>query len=155
MAQSAEFPVKPFITWVAVGQWEDVTLRKAHVWSKQNPTGSVLYTHTKGAFHEWDTQAPWRKGMAERLMYPWMARLQDLTAYDTVGVWCVTPEEFPGLADWPYYPGNFWWARASYMSQLTELPVLTEETRGKAEGWVTSGNPVVHALQPGWPTFPV
>ena len=93
--------------------------------------------------------------MTDRLLCAWVARLEDLQEYDTSGVWWLTPEAMPTHVITPYYAGNFWWARASFITTLPELPVLTEETRGLAEAWLGKGNPRAKWISQEWPTFGV
>lgn len=149
-------PVKPFINWVAPGQgWEDQTLNLVRKWSIEHSGGLVLYTHTKGAFNNWDTQKPWREAMTDRLVRAWPARIGDLQEHDTSGLWWLTPELLPACVSSPYYAGNFWWARASFLASLPELPELTEDTRFEAEAWIGRGNPKAKWMSREWPSFSV
>jgi hypothetical protein len=50
----------------------------------------------------------------------------------------------------PFFAGNFWWARASYLRTL-EPPL--EESRWQAETWVSLGEPKVYDVLPGWPNY--
>lgn len=154
-AAETDFPVAPRVTWASPGMWEEHTLNKARSWSTGNPDGLVLYTHTKGAYHDsfqngLDFQALWRQEMADRLIRAWPARLADLRDYDTSGVWWWEPEDAPEAIPSPFYAGNFWWARASYLAGLPELPELTEGTRQEAELWVGRGGPRARWMSRDW-----
>lgn len=126
--------------------WEEHTVNQARLWALENPDGYILYTHTKGAFHEAiydgvNLQRLWREKMIDRLLRAWPARIEELQDHDTSGVWMWEPDDAPGAFPNLIYPGNFWWARADYLATLPELPELTEENRGDAETWVGSNNP--------------
>ena len=147
--EESGFPAKPEITWVPEGTWEDVTLNKVRAWSRENPDALVLYTHTKGALRQDRAQELWRGVMTDRLLRAWPARISDLQANDTSGVWWLTDYGSP------YYAGNFWWANAAYIATLPELPVLTAETRFEAEAWIGRGGPRAKWISQEWPSFSV
>jgi hypothetical protein len=154
-AAEVQFPATIRVTWASPGTFEDVTLNQVRVWSQENPGGHVLYTHTKGASNQWESQFYWRSVMLDRLLRAWPARVADLVNYDTSGVWWFTPETMPEHVVSPYYAGNFWWARASYLATLPELPRLTEDARYEAEAWVGRGEPRARWMSQEWPVFSV
>ncbi len=152
-ASEVQFPVEPFVLWVPPGRWEDCTLNLLRLWAMENPESFVLYTHTKGAGRDLRSQDLWRWEMTDRLLRAWPARVADLHEYDTSGVWWLTPEAMPTCVTLPYYPGNFWWARADYLATLPELPVFTDEDRAKAEEWLGMGLPRAKYMSQEWPRF--
>lgn len=119
---------------------------------------AVLYAHAKGAFHEVaGRNAAWRKGMTEKLVGGWRECVDNLGEFQTVGCHWITPEEYhdpdhepPRFIYSPFYGGNFWWARASY---LRTLPPVPADTRYDAETWIGLGNPQACDLSPGWPRY--
>jgi hypothetical protein len=131
--------------------FEQVTLRVlgAEVQAME-AAAPVLYAHTKGAHHNWETQKPWREEMTDRLLRAWPARVADLRECDTTGVWWLTPEALPSCVATPYYAGNFWWATAGY---LKTLPPVSYASRGEAEAWLGRGNPRAKWMSLEWPPF--
>lgn len=142
--------------------WEDVTLRKLYEFClTAHPDTPVLYAHAKGSFrptylrekttgqiYQPDMNVLWRQGMTDRLVRPWLSRVTDLADYDLVGCHWIDDER-------PYFAGNFWWARAGYITALPALPKLDETNRWDAERWVASGSPRVKALSEGFASIPL
>jgi len=93
--------------------YETPTLELAWNWSRQHPQGAVLYVHTKGVSIVNNAhKTAWRKFMSLHLIRSWSQNLEYLAIVDTVGVnWM----DHPGF---PHYCGNFWMARADWISQL-------------------------------------
>jgi hypothetical protein len=148
------------VTWVTPGEgFEDLTLNKARDWAKANPTGRVLYSHTKGAFHH-SGQHLWRRVVEARLIGEWTLRLPELNEADVVCLHWLTPANSSSshgiLITKQFAAGTFFWARSEYLARLPELPVLTMETRHMAEAWIGHGDPppVVKDLSPGFPSYP-
>jgi hypothetical protein len=172
VATEARFPAEPRVTWAQPGQFEDLTLNRARAWALENPDGFVLYTHTKGAYHNsfYVVRATgkaitpgfndlWRMAMSDRLIGPWPSRIADLREHDAAGLFWITAESNPEFTIdprfGPHFGGNFWWARADYLARLPELPRLTKFTREQAEMWLGSGNPKVRALTQGYEALPL
>jgi hypothetical protein len=72
-----------------------------------------------------------------------------------VGTHWLTTEQFPQIADqnnpdgYPYFAGNFWWAKSSHVRELGE-PV--REHRYQAETWIGKREGMtVYDPNPGWP----
>lgn len=135
--------------------FEQVTLQAMHDWAKEaGPDTPVYYAHTKGAFQDYPANHRWRRSMDSALInswHDWVAEL-DSGAYDAIGLHWLTHQDYP---DWisparPMFGGNFWWARAGYLASLAPVE---HGSRWHAEGWVGTGFPRVHDLQPGWPSY--
>ena len=110
--------------------YETPTLDCLHKWSIANPTGAVLYCHTKGVSRPWDEgKGIWRRLMANEVIVPWRANLAALTRCDTIGV------NFSRRLGQHYYEGNFWMARADWVAHLAPP---WEHRAGKRRGWMGS-----------------
>lgn len=136
--------------------WEQLTLQQMHVDIHATPGEyAVLYAHTKGARDNSPWNALWRRSMTSHLVSGWeqSAGFLERNGTDAVGCHWLTPEEHHDPPDYvvesPFFGGNFWVARASY---LRRLPPLESQYRHQAEEWVGLCNPVVRDLLPGWPT---
>jgi hypothetical protein len=130
--------------------WEQLTLQV--IWEDARNSGgeyAVLYMHTKGAANDLDSSASWRRSMTRALVNGWEENVGHLErGYDAVGSHWVKSPEWPEQE--PFFAGNFWWARASYLRTL-EPPL--NETRWQAETWLSLGKPKVHDLMPWWPDY--
>lgn len=130
--------------------WEQVTLQR--LWQDvQEIPGEygVLYMHTKGAARNLDSSAAWRRSMTQALVSKWEECTGWLEGgYDAVGCHWVKAPEWPEQE--PFFAGNFWWARASYLRTLD--PPLNE-TRWQSETWISLGKPRIHDMLPGWPNY--
>lgn len=142
----------PGITYLeADAAWEHLTLNEVRRWAqRQDSECAVLYAHTKGAYHGDEINTPWRQSMTRHLVGGWRQCVELLSDYDAVGCHWLTPQEWPGAVTSPFFGGNFWWARASY---LAGLPPLESDNRHDAEIWIGLGAPRVHDLMPGWPSL--
>lgn len=141
---------RPHSSVYAEAGWEQLTLDAARDYSLTH-SGAVMYSHTKGAFCQDAIEAPWRRMMLTLVVRDWQMNLERLEAVDAVGCHWLTPEEFPEMTDKPYFGGNFWMARCSY---VRTLPPCSRVSRGQAEVWIGRGFPTVTDLRPGWPTYP-
>lgn len=141
----------PVPAWTeAEAGWEQVTLSAIHRDAQGIPGEfAVLYMHTKGAARNLDSSASWRRSMTKALTADWEAHVARLEGgYDAVGCHWVKAPEWPEQE--PFFAGNFWWARASYLRTL-EPPL--NETRWQAETWVSLGKPRIFDALPGWPNY--
>jgi hypothetical protein len=130
---------------VATEGWEQLTLNALHA----KPEGDhILYAHTKGAAVVDEWQDAWRRSMYLSLVTEWRDCIPWLEDYDTVGDHWLLPS--PGMPQrYPFYGGNCWWARRSYIERLGPPDMAT---RYDAEAWIGSGEGVTaHVLRPGWP----
>jgi hypothetical protein len=113
----------------------------------------VLYCHTKGARNDSEVNTAWRRSMTARVVGGWRQCVGLLGDHDTVGCHWITPQDecpYPDqTVDTPFYGGNFWWARSSY---LATLPEPWQAERHDAEAWIGLGAPRACDLLPGWPS---
>ena len=129
--------------------WEQVTLQAIYDDVQKIPGEyAVLYAHAKGAYGDTDTNHAWRRSMTRHVVRGWEDCVALLGSHDMVGCHYVSNDHYP--QDPPFFGGNFWWARASY---LRRLPPPENENRWTAEIWATQANPLVHDLRPGWPDY--
>lgn len=139
--------------------WEQLTLQAIHRDVHRVPGEyAVLYMHTKGAARDLDSQVAWRRSMTRALVGQWgecAARLED--GHDVVGCHWTRSLDWPEQG--PFFAGNFWLARASY---LRRLPPPENKNRWQAETWVTLGArkghedlplPRTHDMLPGYPVY--
>ena len=138
--------------------FEQVTLHALHSWAKGAPPETpVLYAHTKGSVNPSASSEHWRRSMTHQVVGKWGGCALALRQYDAVGCHWLEPGVDYGLAPnfkyeitTPMFGGNFWWARAGY---LTKLPILANDDRYAAESWIGLNNPKVLDLSPGWPVY--
>lgn len=147
----AELP-NSTLDWAEADQgYEQVTLALLRSWvHAARGDQAVLYAHTKGAHNQSEMNAEWRRSMTRHVVGDWRTCVSLLRDYDTIGCHWLTPSLYPHVVGTPYYGGNFWWARASY---LRRLPPLEQQDRHAAEGWIGLGDPYAYDLFPGWPSM--
>jgi hypothetical protein len=114
---------------LSVGESATINLIREH--SKEMQPGSrILYLHSKGV--KTNGQNPciedWTKYMTYFTVECWRECQIELYLYDTTGV------NLSQEVAW-HYSGNFWWARASYISSLTEC---SREPYLAPEMWICS-----------------
>lgn len=99
----------------------------------------VLYTHTKGASDNSETNLVWRKCMEKNVVSAWESALELLEdGADVVGAHWLHPNHWPGMITSPFYGGNYWW---SSVEHLKRLPPLQYNDRWDAEGWIGRVDP--------------
>lgn len=118
----------------------------------------VFYFHAKGVSKpDHPASAPWRACMERHCLWNWRLCVKDMVnGCDTVGAHWLTPEQYPTLVKYPFWGGNFWWAKASFLMTLPELPNTTPHfftDRYWAESWIGMGpqRPKVFDYAPHWP----
>jgi len=112
----------------------------------------VLYAHVKGSYTVTAGNDDWRQAMTLRLVGGWQFCLEHLEGVDALGCHWLTPDEYARRdVATPFFAGNFWWARCSYIAGLPE-PVPAD-SRYDHERWIGLGNPQVYDLLPGWPRY--
>lgn len=132
--------------------WEQVTLQAIYQDVHETPGEYlVLYCHTKGAHRDTPGNTDWRRAMTSALVGRW----RDCTAlleggeFDAVGCHWIRAPEWPEQV--PFFAGNFFWAKASYLRTLPEPP---NETRWQPEVWVSGdGTARVYDMLPGYPSY--
>lgn len=134
--------------------FEQVTLEAMRMWEMVWPDDSpVLYAHTKGVSDPSEINIAWRRSMETKLVREWrtcvagLALNKDVSA---VGCHWLTPDAYPDMVTIPFFGGNWWWAKASFIRTLGPLSI---ESRWEAEAWLGRGNPSVIDVLPGWPGF--
>lgn len=139
----------------SAGGYEQVTLRGLRRWSESAPgDAAVLYAHAKGITHKNGGGVhgmAWRRSMTAMLVTNWRECERLLAGKDAVGCHWLDPAHPalpPGRFTHPFFGGNFWWSKASY---LACLPEPGTRTRYDAEAWIGLGNPDVADLRPGFP----
>lgn len=130
------------------------TLSILRDWVQNHQDWYVLYHHTKGV--STPNQADgWRRRMENYVVWGWTRCVQALTdGADACGCHWLTPEQHPGTIGSPFFGGNYWFAKASYIATLPPLPEPTWANRYEAETWIGKGpkRPKVVDWCPGWPT---
>jgi hypothetical protein len=111
--------------------YETPTLQKLWEDCRANPTGAVLYCHTKGVGSPQHVgKAAWRRLMDRHVIGDYEANLQRLTVADIVGV------DWQHNKSHPHFSGNFWMARADWIARL-DSPT---DYRAGGGPWI-AGNP--------------
>lgn len=128
--------------------WEQVTLHPLRAYALKHP-GVIIYAHTKGAANPNQINARWRRAMSFHVIVNWRTYVDQLGAgYDAIGCHWLTPDQYPGAVETPYFGGTYWMASADY---LRRLPVCATTSRHDAEMWIGLADPKVLDLNPGWP----
>jgi len=124
--------------------YEGVTLNKLWEFSKEND-GYILYAHTKGTSRGGLVNQLWGRSMLFFSVVRWTNATNALRDVDAVGCHYLCKEKFPEYFELykehhpqghPFFAGNFWWAKASYIRGL-QNPFI--EDKYSAEGWLGSG----------------
>ena len=134
--------------------WEQATLTEMYK-ASQTEDAAYLYGHTKGSANPSLVAQLWGRSMIFFTIVAWEKALAELEKVDAVGCHWLTTEQFPQIADhnnpdgYPYFGGNFWWAKSSHVRELGE-PL--REHRYQGEHWIgKKPNTVVFDPNPGWP----
>ena len=145
------------VAWAEADEgFEQVTLRQMYAdVHATDDEYAVLYAHSKGALFNTPWNAAWRRSMTQHVVSGWPGCAALLKDYDAVGCHWLTRDRHhdPQLGHFvttPFFGGNFWMARASY---LRTLPPPEDEHRHQAEEWIGLGDPKAHDLLPGWPSL--
>src|SRR5262245_10936135 len=118
------------------GSGELPTMKVMHEYSKAHPDHLICYLHTKGAIHNGNpVYESWRRCMERVVVNRWKECAACLLrGYDTAGAHWLTPARSSFIGPVPYWGGNFFWAKASYLNLLPEIDV--EADRYQAEVWI-------------------
>lgn len=123
--------------------------------SKSNDEFYVCYIHHKGASHGPDAHHNWRRYMQYWNIEKWRDCVNKLDeGYDTCGA------SFLGNPPYPFYAGNFYWAKASYLRRCKRMerppdvdfqPQFDGQPHHRFdwECWNGSGNPKAFDLHTG------
>ena len=130
LAEGLEVEVRTFGT--ALDQFEFPTLEWMHEWSRAAPDSPVLYVHVKGCSKPYWEWTMWRWIMNAHAITRWRESIDKLSLNNCVGYsWHATG--FPAS----YFPGNFWWARTSFVRQLTPV----QQYKSEFEQCIATKNP--------------
>ena len=123
--------------------------------ASQTEDAAYLYGHTKGSADPSLVKQMWCRSMIFFNIVAWERSLAELEKVDCVGTHWLSTEQFPEIRDhnnpdgYPYFAGNFWWAKSSHVRELGE-PV--REHRYQAETWIGKREGMtVYDPNPGWP----
>ena len=135
--------------------WEQATLTEMYR-ASQTEDAAYLYAHTKGGSDPSLVKQMWCRSMIFFNIVAWERSLAELEKVDAVGCHWLCTEQFPEIRDhnnpdgYPYFAGNFWWAKSSHIRELGE-PV--REHRWQAEHWIGKREGMtVYDPNPGWPS---
>ena len=152
---SSELAFAGPVTFVTAPEgYEQVTLsvlrRYAVSCARQRRETAILYAHTKGASSTTVHARDWRRIMTAHVVARWDIGAALLHEYEAAGCFWLTPEKHGERGvESPFFAGNFWWARASYLARLPEPGTAT---RYDAERWIGLGRPRICDLRPGYPS---
>ena len=114
--------------------FEIPTLKLISEFAKDHPTAKILYLHSKGISYPkhselYKASTDWIQMMLHFLCKKSAKCLEDLESADTAGC---------NLHNHPHhhYSGNFWWANANYIKNLSTDSLINKMS---AEWWVLSG----------------
>ena len=109
------------------GEFETPTLQRLWEDCRANPTGAVMYVHSKGVSAPTDpVKAAWRRLMTRHVVGRWRENLDKLAIADILGV------DWQQSASYPHFQGNFWMARADWIARL-DSPT---EHRARGGPWI-------------------
>lgn len=105
---------------MAMETCETPTLLAIETLCKLNPNQAILYIHTKGVAHnktrKRHMEEVWRWKLMKTLLSDWKQNLETLETKALCGWNWSTEARYP-----QYFPGNMWFANASYISTLPDF----------------------------------
>lgn len=111
----------------ALLRYETPTLVLVEGWCRKNPTGAVMYVHSKGVSQpNCENKKAWRRLMMHYVVIQKDNNLELLKIADIVGV------DWQHSKSHPHFSGNFWMARADWINSLDGV-----------EGFRARGGPVI------------
>lgn len=125
---------------------ETETLISLRDFALANSDYKILYIHTKGSSKNTLESQSWRLMMEYFVIDRWKECVEYLNEYDCVGqTWILlgdtvwpNGEITPNVNNVGHYPGNFWWANASYINRLNHK-YLETGYRLDREFWIGTG----------------
>lgn len=134
------------------------TVNALRLWCIANPDAMVCFWHIKGVSHPWDgLTMNWRLCMEKFVIRQWSRCVADLNlGCESVGAHWLTPERYYGLVKYPFWGGQFFWAKASFLAELPELPNAPKcrDDWFLSENWIGMGRrPRVRDYAPHWPSL--
>lgn len=116
--------------------FEIPTLKLISEFSKKYPCAKILYLHSKSISYNKESDlyaccTDWINMMLHFMCKRSADCLKDLDTYDTTGCNYREDNKWP-----PHYSGNFWWANANYIKQLSTSSLTNKMS---AEWWLLTG----------------
>lgn len=101
------------------------TMNEVRGWSSEHPGWALCFFHIKGVTHPQDGfYCAWRKCMERWVLLNWRQCVADINSgYETVGAHWLTREKYGNCVTFPFWGGQFFWAKADFLSKLPELPM--------------------------------
>ncbi len=133
------------------------TVNALRSWCLGHPDWLVCFFHTKGVTHPGDRLSVlWRGCMERHVLLNWRACVFELTHNncDTVGAHWLTKEKYGNMVTFPFWGGQFFWAKSNFLATLPELPnePKTRDDWFLSENWIGMGKmPRIHDFAPHWP----
>lgn len=127
-------------------------------WSLAHKDWLVCFWHIKGVTHPNDGLSwTWRECMERHVIHHWRQCVADLNAgYDTVGAHWLTREKYGACVTFPFWGGQFFWAKASFLTELPDLPTAPtcRQDWFLSENWIGMGRkPKVRDYADHWPSL--
>lgn len=125
--------------------YEGATLEPLHYYaSSQKEETFIGYIHTKGASITLNRKGVevWRKQMEAIVLHKWLDCVKALSDCDCYGAYLTDDTRY-------FFPGNFWWSKASHIKRLPNPRQWAEGLRSKPddnsrygyEDWITLSHP--------------
>lgn len=133
------------------------TVNTLRDWCKGHPGWLVCFFHIKGVTHPNNAlNKVWRKCMERHVLLNWQKCILDLTqgGCDTVGAHWLTKEKYGNIVTYPFWGGMFFWAKAAFLADLPQLPMVPEKRDDwfLSENWIGMGKaPKLVDYAPHWP----
>ena len=134
------------------------TVNALRRWAAQHQDWLVCFFHNKGVTHPGDElNRVWRLCLEACVLGQWRQCVADLNAgCDTVGAHWLTKEKYGNSVTFPFWGGMFFWAKASFLASLPELPLdpTCREDWFLPENWIGMGRtPKLKDYADHWPSL--
>jgi hypothetical protein len=132
------------------------TVNALREWSTAHKDWLVCFFHIKGVTHPWDElNTRWRQCMEKCVIKNWRRCVADIQGgCDTVGAHWLTKEKYGPQVTFPFWGGQFFWAKASFLSELPSVPnsPTCRQDWFISENWIGMGRPPkIKDYAPHWP----